>query len=215
MSRSPEELIAALASDARPVRRLAPPGRRAAVWLAGLLGLSAVAVLRFSDVAHFIARNDSPGPALSWVGSLATGIAAVVAAAYLSLPDRPRRWALLPLPFLALWLGASGAGCLSLPSASQGDSDHCFVFILVLGATVSAFLFWRLRRARPLDGRLVALMGALGAAGLSAALLQFFHPFVITWLDLGAHLAAVGLILAVSGLAGRVALGGSRSPSRF
>jgi len=208
MNRSTEDLISVLASDAKPVRRLAPPWRRAILWLAMLVGLSALAVLRFSNVVQVIARNDSLGAAAAWGGSLATGVAAVFAAAYLSMPDRPRRWALLPLPFLALWLGASGAGCLGLPSASQGDSDHCFIFVVISGVAFSAFLFWRLRRARPLDGRLVAMMAALGAAGLSAALLQFFHPFVITWVDFGAHLAAVSLVVALSGLSGKFALRG-------
>ena len=67
----------------------------------------------------------------------------------------------------------------------------------------------RLRRARPMQPRLVAATAALGAAGLSAALLQFFHPFAITWLDLGVHLAAVGLLVGLGGLAARV-LDGAR-----
>jgi hypothetical protein len=210
VSRATDELIATLAADAKPVKRLAPPGRRATVWLAVILGLGALAVASLADIGGFVARNDSVHAALAWCGSLTTGVAAVVAAAHLSLPDRPRRWALFPLPFLLLWLGASGAGCLGLPAASLGASDHCFGFILVTGGAFSAFLFWRLRRARPLDGGLTATVAALGAAGLSAALLAFFHSFTVTWLDLGAHLAAVGLILAAGALGGRRAVGGGR-----
>ena len=209
MSRSTEELIAALAAEARPVRRLPPPGRRAALWLALILGFCAVAIALWANLPDFWRRTGGLQTGLAWAASLATGASAVVAAAYLSLPDRSRRWALLPLPFLVLWIGLSGAGCLSLDPRPDGDSHKCFVFILASGIPLAGFLLWRLRRARPMQPRLVAATAALGAAGLSAALLQFFHPFAITWLDLGVHLAAVGLLVGLGGLATRV-LDGAR-----
>ena len=65
-------------------------------------------------------RNGDFQSALAWTASLLTGATAVVAAAHLALPDRSRRWALLPLPFLALWLTASGVGCLGLRGALTG-----------------------------------------------------------------------------------------------
>lgn len=204
MSRSSQELIAALAADARPVRRLKPPGLRAAVWLVLLVGLCALFVALKADLPLVLARNAGLRPMTAWAASLLTGVTAVIAAAHLSLPDRSRRWALLPLPFLALWVGLSGIGCLGLTPEPLGDSRLCFLFILAVGTPFTGFLLWRLQRAHPLDARLVAAMGALGAAGLSAALLQFFHEFTITFMDLGAHLAAAAVIVLGGSVIGSV-----------
>jgi len=208
MSRSSEELIAALAADARPVRRLKPPGVRAAVWLALLIGLAALLVVLKADLPEALRRNAGLAPMGAWAASLLTGVTAVVAASHLSLPDRPRTWALLPLPFLVLWVALSGVGCLGLDPRPQGDSRMCVLFILAVGGPFTAFLLWRLQRAHPLDARLTAGVGAVGAAGLSAALLQFFHEFTVTFMDLGAHLAAAALVVLAGSLAGGLIRGG-------
>jgi hypothetical protein len=47
----------------------------------------------------------------------------------------------------------------------------------------------------PLEPVRVAAMGALGVAALAAAALQFFHPFDVTFLDLGVHLGTIGLVV--------------------
>ncbi len=44
-------------------------------------------------------------------------------------------------------------------------------------------------------------------AGLAAFLLQFFHPFDITVMDLAVHLAALAILIAVFGGVGRRTLG--------
>lgn len=41
-------------------------------------------------------------------------------------------------------------------------------------------------------------MGGLAAAGLAAFLLQFFHPFDVTVMDLLLHTLAVGIVLLVA-----------------
>ncbi len=40
----------------------------------------------------------------------------------------------------------------------------------------------------------MAWTGGLAAAGIAAFLLQFFHPFGVTVVDLGLHVAAVATI---------------------
>jgi hypothetical protein len=152
--------------------------------------------------------------ALELFATLATGVAAVIAAFHLSLPDRSRSWALLPLPFALLWIGISGWGCLEFwPEQNQRgwglhQSDYCFVFLLAVGLPLSALLLLTLRRASPLQPRLVASVGALGAASLSAFILQFFHPFDVTIMDLGTHLAALAILIVVFSLSGRLSLAG-------
>jgi hypothetical protein len=62
---------------------------------------------------------------------------------------------------------------------------------------LAAGLFWMLRRARPIAPLPVAVLGTLGVAATSAFILQFFHPFDITAIDLALHLAAVALVILV------------------
>jgi hypothetical protein len=198
-----EQLIRRLTVDLRPVRRLRPPAVRALQSLAVISGLSLILLLAGARPAVIQARIAQPRIALECVAMLATGITAVFSAFFLSVPGRSRRWGLLPLPALWLWLTVSGLGCLrnglSLhgPGGFVGESGHCFLFIAGLSAPLSALLFARLRRARPIAPLPVALAGTLASAALAAFLLEFFHPFDVTVIDLTLHLAAMGLVVAV------------------
>ena len=62
---------------------------------------------------------------------------------------------------------------------------------------LAAGLFWMLRRARPIAPLPVAALGTLGVAATAAFMLQFFHPFDVTVIDLALHLAAVGLVILI------------------
>ena len=108
MDGSSDRLIGALVADLRPVRPLLPPALRTLIWLI-LVAVVAVALAMFADVAA-VSRRVTAIPAmwLAVLGSIATMTAAAFAAFELSLPDRSRAWALLPLPAAALWVGASG-----------------------------------------------------------------------------------------------------------
>ena len=200
-----EELIGSLAQGLAPVRPLAPPVLRALLWLAVTSLLIGAVVLRWAHLSVFLTRNADPRMALECAATLLTGIAGVVSAFYLSLPDRSNAWRYVPLPPLALWIATSGLGCLQYglglgPAGDRfGESTRCFMFIVAISVPLAAVLYAVLRRARPLEPLPVALSAALGVAGLSAFLLQFFHPFDTTVIDLTAHLGAV---LAVVGLAG-------------
>lgn len=208
MNEATDRLIGRLVSEAAPVRRLRPPLVRAALWLLAVAAIGALAIGLFSDLDVFARRAQDPKLDLELTGTLLTGIAAVIAAFYLSLPDRSGAWALLPLPPLALWIASSGYSCyrhwivVGPDGWELGESGHCFGFILAVSVPLGIALFLLLRQARPIAPVRVATVGGLGVAGLAAFLLQFFHPFDVTFLDLGAHLAAVGLVVAVSSLAG-------------
>ncbi len=203
-----DKLIGRLVAEAAPVRRLRPPLVRAALWLLAVAAVGAVLIFALSDLATFERRVEDPKLVLELIGTLATGIAAVIAAFYLSLPDRSGAWALLPLPPLALWIASSGYSCYRHwitvgPNGWElGESGDCFRFILAASVPLGIALFLLLRRARPIAPVRVATIGGLGVAGLAAFLLQFFHPFDVTLMDLASHLAAVGLVVAVSSVAG-------------
>ena len=201
MSERVNDLIEQLAGEARSVRRLRPPMARATIWLLGVAALSAVAILSFADLTLFATRVADRKLLLEVIGTLLTGLAAVIAAFHLSLPDRSARWALVPLPPLVLWIASSGYSCyrhwltFGPDGWSLGESAECFRLILGVSIPVSAGLFLALRRARPLAPIPVAVVGGLGVAAIAAFLLQFFHPFDVTFMDLGVHLATVGLVI--------------------
>ncbi|HTP84737.1 MAG TPA: NrsF family protein [Alphaproteobacteria bacterium] len=208
MNEATDRLIGRLVAEAAPVRRLRPPMVGAALWLLSVAVVGAVLIFAFSDLAVFERRAADPKLVLELIGTLATGIAAVIAAFYLSLPDRSGAWAVLPLPPLALWIASSGYSCyrhwitFGPDGWELGESGDCFRFIVAVSVPLGIALFLLLRQARPIAPVRVTAVGGLGVAGLAAFLLQFFHPFDVTFIDLGSHLAAVGLVVAVSSFAG-------------
>jgi hypothetical protein len=205
-----ERLIERLAATAVPVRRLRPPVLRAALFLLTVAAVATPLVLLFADLDATTGRWRDPMVALEFTGALLAGIAGVVAAFQLCLPDRARAWALLPMPFLAVWIATSGAGCYAAwlrtgdAGLELGEGAICFGFILGTGLPLGAGLLWMLRRARPLSPAPVAAIGGLGAAALGAELLQFFHPFDITVMDLGMHALAVAIVVATASLSARI-----------
>jgi hypothetical protein len=206
---STEQLIAHLAAGAGPVRRLRPPFLRATSWLVGVAVMGAIVVPFYGDFGLFAEKAHDPKFVLEMAGTLLTGIAAVIAAFELSLPDRSPAWALLPLPPLILWLGASGYNCwrdwieLGDQSWHFGESAACFGTIVGFSVPLGVALLIFLARAKPIAPTPVAALGGLGIAGLAAFFLDFNHPFDASFLDLGWHAAAVGLVIAASSGWGR------------
>jgi hypothetical protein len=174
---------------------------RALIWLA-LVVVLAAALAAFANLAAMWHRlMATPDMWLAVIGSAATAVAAAFAAFELSLPDRSRAWALLPLPAFALWFGASGLGCLRayiLPGthvAAMGETRDCLVFIVGLSVPLSAVLIFMLRRAYTLAPGLTATMAGLASAAAAATLLNFFHPYDAAATDLAVHLVAVGIVV--------------------
>jgi len=208
-----DELIETLATDLRPVRRMRAPLLRASGWLVAVAAIGALAVWRYADLSVFMTRMQIPRNALEGLGEGLTAVTAVIVAFQLSIPGRSLRWAWLPIGPLALWLAASGMGCwvngLTSPSipgqstpgqsiqAAAGESSHCFMFIAGVSVPLALGLFWMLRRAATLTPAPVATFGTLGVAATAATLLQFFHPFDVTVIDLGFHVAAIALVMLV------------------
>jgi hypothetical protein len=207
-----ERLIESLTQELRPVRPLRSPWLRASGWLLLIAALAAWPVLRFADIATFQLRNSDPRVAIETTATLLTGLTAVVAAFHLSIPGRAARWGWLPLVPLAVWLASSGVGCLRNGFGSLGRSRlfgydiDCFMFVVMVSVPLSLLLLTFLRRARPLSPRSVAVAGGLGVAGIAAFLLQFFHPFDVTVIDLALHFAGVAVVLGTAATLGRRAL---------
>lgn len=201
-----DKLIESLAARLQPVRPMHAPLLRALLWLAVVGAAGALLVLRAGAVGIFMQRIATPRVAVEQFATALTAVCAIIAAFELSVPGRSPRWAVMPLPPFLIWLGASGLGCLqnglSLHRADgfAGESPHCFAFIALASVPLAAGLFWMLRRARPIAPLPVAALGTLGVAASAAFLLQFFHPFDVTLIDLALHLAAIALVMLIGTL---------------
>ena len=210
--RKEDRLIRQLAADLTPVRRTRSPVAMAALWLAIVAAMTAILAYIFGT-SEIAARIAVPDVRLAIAGSVLTAILAAIAACQLGLPDRSQAWALLPLPALALWIGASGAGCLRgllAPETSVATPDEtlkCLMFILAFSLPLSLALALMLRRAYPLRPMLAFGMAGTAAAAAAAALLNFCHPFDASLLDLGAHVLAAGIVIAANQAYGRLASG--------
>ena len=211
---STDRLIAALGADMAPVARLTPPTLRALGWLA-MVGVIGVGLATFADVNGMIRRlAAAPDLWLAAGGSLLTAILAAIAAFQLSLPDRKPAWALLPLPAAALWLGASGLGCLRSWVAPETqpiptmEPVSCLMLILGLSVPLSVLLIVMLRRGYSLRPNLTAVVAGVACAAAAATLLNFVHSYDAAATDLAAHAVAVAIVIVVNRIFGGSILSG-------
>ncbi|MDP3674987.1 MAG: NrsF family protein [Novosphingobium sp.] len=206
-----DSLIDRLAAGVAPVRPLPAPELRALMALATIVATAALAVAWFGDFAEL--RNRYSGRethlALEMAAILATAAIAIVAAFFVSIPGRSKRWIAAPIPFFAGWLLVTGLGCYGNLGRGGGvewelgESLHCLAFIVATSAALAPLLVWRLACARPIDPLPVALLAGLGVAASSAFVLQFFHPFTVTFIDLAVHLTAILVVVGTVGLLNR------------
>ena len=204
-----DRLVQALGADLRPVRRLAPPSLRVLTWLT-TLGAVALALAMVSDVAAMMHRlMAAPDMWLAAMGSMLTTVFAAMAAFELSLPDRKTAWALLPLPALLLWIGASGMGCLRTWSIAEADPmppdqpAHCLIYILGMSLPLSLILILMLRRGFSLRPNLTAIIGGLACASAAATLLNLIHPYDAAATDLAVHAFAIIIVIIANTIFGR------------
>ncbi|WP_137178283.1 NrsF family protein [Roseomonas sp. AR75] len=191
-----EDLIDQLATGLKPVRRVWNPAVAAAAWLGFAVAVIAGAVAIFGfrhDLAQRLAGGfDMPQLALSGL----TGVLAGFAAFQLALPDRDRRWALLPVPAALGWLATMGWGCVADlfrmgPEAlTLTTSFPCLRFIVGFGVPLTLCMIWLTRHAAPIRPVPVAMLGGLSAAALASVGLSLVH-----------HLDAAAMVLVWHGIA--------------
>ena len=205
---STETFIDGLADDLRPVSRLWSPGRRAAAGIAVVAAAAAV-LAAFSDLGGLAHRLASvPDMWLAMLGSSATAVLGAVAGFHLCLPDGRARWALLPLPGLALWIAGTGMGCFrswvipGLEPATLLEARACFGFITLLSVPLSVLTVLMVRRGYSLRPNLAAATGGFAVAAAAATLLNFFHPYDVGVTDIAVHVVAIGLVVLVNWIVG-------------
>lgn len=197
------DLIDSLAANLTPTGRLRPPLARATGWLllaAAVLTLLAIGQGVRADLAE---RLRDPGFVIGVLGSLLTGVLAACAAYVVSLPDRSRRWLLLPVPALVIWLSALGHQCLthwmSLDPGGMhmGEAARCLATVVLVSLPLSLAMRIALRHAAPLRPTSVTLTGSLGVAAIAATALALLHDMdasvLILFWNLGTAVVIVGL----------------------
>ena len=206
-------LIDRLVAAATPVRRLRRPTVRAASWLllaAAVIGLLIAGQGIRPDFQRCLRDMNFVA---GMMGMLLTGICAAVAAFMLSLPDRPRAWALLPLPGLALWLSTLGYQCLTHwvafdPSGLRwGETARCFSTVVMASLPLSALALVMLRYAAPLRTRLAPLAAGVAVSAMTAAAMSLIHDLDASIMILMWNIGAGALIVSVGGALGHRMLG--------
>ncbi len=198
------DFIDALSADLKPVRRLWSPAVRSTLWFAAI-GAAALAIASVSDLPAMALHIISvPDMWLAVTGSVLTGILGAIAVFQLSMPDRSPRWALLPLPAAALWLGASGMGCLryilqpDAHFAGIAEAPDCLVFILGLSLPMSVVMIFAMRRAFTLYPARTSAVAGLAIAATAASMLNLFHPFDATSTDVLVHALAIVIVIGAN-----------------
>ena len=203
------DLIASLAADLVPVRRLRPPVMRAACWLllaAAVLTLLAIDQGLRPDLTQ---RLQDPVLAISMAASLLTGVLAAIAAFLVSLPDRSRLWLLLPMPALVLWLSNIGYQCLvqwidiGPDGISFGETARCFATLVLTSLPLSLAMLMMLRYAALLRPISVALVGSLAVAAITATALSLLHALDATVMILMWNVGTTVLFVGLAGAFGR------------
>lgn len=212
-----DRLIARLADDLVPVRRLARPGVRLARWL--LISLPAVALVAwmFGLRPDLAARLADPGFMMAEGAAMLTALVGTYAALCAGLPDEPGWKLWLPLAPMALWLAVIGRQCLAVlvqvgPHGLRVSSDMMCVPAIAIGGLVPALaIVTMLRRGGHFRTTHACLCGALGAAALGAAALRLYHPedaaiMVLVW-----QLGSVAVLSLIAGAIGRPFVAARRS----
>jgi hypothetical protein len=203
------DLIASLAANVTPVRRLRPPVTRAACWL--LLAAVVLMLLAISQGIRpdLVRRLRDPAFAISIAAPFLTGMLAATAAFLVSLPDRSRLWLFLPAPAFAVWLANTGYQCLDQwigigpDGVSFGETARCFATLVLTSLPLSLAMLVMLRHSAPLRPTAVTLMGSLAVAAISATALSLFHTMDATVMILTWNLGAAALLVGLGGAFGR------------
>ena len=204
-----EKLIAMLSEQLQPVQPLRPPAVRAIGWIALASGLIAVLAWLRGLRADLEIQLGEPAYLIQVAGAWLTGAAATFAAFNVSLPDRPRGWFLLPLPFAVLWLSGFAFGCpgdwIAIPAGAPiaRDSIRCLVTIVMASVPLGLALWIMLRRSRPLRPSGTAWMGALAVATFADTAHLLIHVVQASLLVLVVNLVPVAAIITIAGLMGR------------
>jgi hypothetical protein len=204
-----ETLIAQLAERLEPVQPLRKPGVRAMLWTGFATVVIALLGICFgarADVVHALHEAKFVMPLL---GSWLTGLTAAIAAFEVSLPDRPRRWLLLPVAPVLLWSSGFAYGCLAdwieIPAGADiaAGSTQCIGTILLVSAALLVVLLPMLRRVKTFRPGLTAWLGCLAVSGFADTAHLLVDTEQASLLALAINLVPALILVPLAGVLGR------------
>jgi hypothetical protein len=194
MARDTGDLIRRLAAAGTPVRPLARPWMRTAIWFA--------VSLPYLWLLYLVWPHGESGALIDrrfiieQAAALATGLTAAAAAFATIVPGASRRIVLAPIVPLALWMGNLERLCArdwwasgQLPAMLIHWA--CFPATIVAGIVPAVAIVVMLRHGAPMTPRLTTALGALAVAGLANFGIHFVHPFDASFVVLAWHVVAV------------------------
>jgi hypothetical protein len=203
-----DHFIQQLAERAQPVDRLLAPWRRTALWLAASLTYAGIVVAAYLWAEGGVRVSIEPRLVLELAAILATAVTAAIAGFSSVVPGRDRRFLLLPLIPLSLWLGTLGHGCLQdwrvLGAAGlqvRADWD-CAVPALILSILPAGMMLAMLRRGAPLVPVVSLALGVLAAGATANLGLRIFHAGDLSVQILVWHGGGAILVSMIASLAG-------------
>lgn len=207
-----EDLIRALAKDAKPVARLAHPALRATAWT--MISVAYVgAILWLVGVRPDLSAKLSDQRFLIEVGAaLLTSMMAAAAAFCAGCPGRPLWERFAPLPFMAVWLASLGEGCWRQWVQAGPEGLHlqvdltCFRSITAVGLVPAVVILLMIRKGAPIAPMSTTGLAILAATALSAAALRLFHTQDMSLMLLVWQFGSVALLAGLGFFAGQYVL---------
>src|SRR5215510_13403810 len=219
-------LIRRLAERLEPVRPLPHPWLRTVMWLALSVPYLAIVVFLMAPRQDLASKVFQARYLIEQTSALAVGLIAAAAAFASTVPGYNRKFFMLPLLPLALWLGTLGHGCFQDwirlgPDGLVVRPDWmCLPVIAFIGAIPAITMSVMLRRGAPLTPHLTSALGGLAAAGLGSFGLRLIESQDASVMVLVWQVGSVFVLSALAGGAGRHLLswdsitGGSENTDR-
>ena len=176
-----DRLIDTLVADATPVRRIARPGRRLALWLLVSVPTMALAALVTGLRPDLAARLADPVFLSQMGAALLCGVASGYAALCAGLPDQPRWKLAVSWASLGLWSATLGRQCWEswLAAGWSGlrpqQDIACLPTIALLALVPALTIVALLRRGMAIRRFHALFLGALAAGSLADVSLRLCH----------------------------------------
>lgn len=203
-----DNLIAELAADVAPVRRLAHPAKRLVKWMAVALPASLLlgALVEQQHLMLAMERIRDGRVLLELAAILLTALSAGYAALCNVQPGRFSRAWILPIAPFVFWLSLVGENCWRLFERIGPDqfsfAPHwtCFPSVAATGFAPALVMVVLLKRGAWLTPATTVALGTLAAAALGAVGLRLYHPPDATALLMLWQLIATVVFLGLAGL---------------
>lgn len=206
------QLLKALAGDADAVRPLPGPHARMMAWFLLSLSFAVAAAWIIGPRPDLSARLTDTFFIIETAAAVLTSMMAAAAAFCSGCPGRPRWEQFVALPFVVLWIGSLGFGCLGslagwVENGGQWAMDLvCFPYIAAISSLPLLLILTMIRRLAPLAPATTTGMATLAASALGAAALRFVHVRDASLMVLVWQVGSVALLTGIAAALGKTVI---------